>query len=271
MDPFVRQLGAFVSIGRRSARQFAGAPQLHPCHSQNARCSRRKYFPSRYLSCAIGAFRGMIIVIGSTTMCVRNSVKSILVLEVKTIGETLWVRVDCLGERDETRRFEETIEDIRRRYEVPDDADLEDQRRSKLILDDYERLFEVKNEFAVFHGLIREAVLAPLAYREATFECSDGVVLRVEIKGHPTKTGHYLVRYYRDYPDDVDVEAIESGERGLVLTSTDDRFYRPVFVTETDVYAPHLRELKGHDDVRRAFDDLGLRITSSILDGLRAA
>jgi hypothetical protein len=57
-------------------------------------------------------------------------VKSVLVLQVKTVGEIMCVHVDHLGQRDASRRYEETIEEFRSRYRVSDDADLEDKQRA---------------------------------------------------------------------------------------------------------------------------------------------
>jgi hypothetical protein len=104
------------------------------------------------------------------------SVTSVLVLEVKTSGDVIWVRVDNLGESDPTLRFEKTIEGLRYRYRERDEDDAEDRARNKIRLDDYVRLFEVKKEFQLFHEYIREAVLGQLAYREVTLACPDGVV-----------------------------------------------------------------------------------------------
>jgi hypothetical protein len=60
------------------------------------------------------------------------SVTSVLVLEVKTSGDVIWVRVDNLGESDPTLRFEKTIEGLRYRYRERDEDDAEDRARNKI-------------------------------------------------------------------------------------------------------------------------------------------
>jgi hypothetical protein len=131
-------------------------------------------------------------------------------------------------------------------------------------LDDYERLFAVKKEFEVFHEDIREAVLGDLAYRQVSFDCFDGVTRSVEIKAHPKLRSHYLVKYFRHYSDDSDVEAIAANERPLILASTLDTFYRAVCLSPTDVFAFDRSGLVGHHDVTRAFDELPFRLAPDI-------
>ena len=177
--------------------------------------------------------------------------KSVLVLEVKTIGHILYVEVEKSDRRDETKRYEHTIQYYRKVFKPRKKESAETNRRFKLSLNDYERLYEVKKEFAQFQEGIRDAVLGQLAYRELQGDGADGLGRRVEILGHPEKIGAYLVRYYRDSDDGTEADEIACREKSLTETDILDLFMRPVFTDSNDgmFHAPGQ-----HDDVRRAFD-----------------
>jgi hypothetical protein len=177
--------------------------------------------------------------------------KSVLVLEVKTIGHIVYVEVEKSARPDATKRYEQTIQYYRKVFKPRKKESAETNRRFKLSLDDYERLYEVKKEFAQFQEGIRDAVLGQLAYRELQGDGADGVGRRVEILGHPEKIGAYLVRYYRDSDVGVEADEIDCRKRSLTKTHTEDRFMRPVF---TEPYDELFHAPGQHNDVRRAFD-----------------